>query len=316
MTWPKVSVVIFANADPGGCVRILTDIERLEHQDLEFEVIMVLQGLTDKVAAVLDDYAFSFNLKFIEVPHDANRAQGRNAGVKAATHEVILFLESSLEISPGLLYRHLEGFKDERTAAVMGEIYLPAFVKKNRWFRFLDGNYRSTRRWAARSGGESTPPLRYVNTANFSIRKSTFEAFGGYAEHIHHPEAEDIDLAYRVSAQSQGRIHYESEAVAYCMHHSLRTSLRLKYAFGKEGVPKLLEAYPQLYSVLPSRFLSIPGYPRPPLLQRTFMVILFSPPIYVLARVVRLISPEFVAFRMMRYMLQVESIRGVKDALK
>lgn len=316
MNWPKASLVIFANADPGGCVRILTDIERLEHEDIEFEVIMVLQGLTDKVEAVLDDYDFSFDLKFITVPEETNRAQGRNAGVKVASHEIILFLDSSMEISPTLLYRHLEGFLEEQTAAVMGEIYLPAFVKKNRWFRFLDGDYRSTRRWAAQSGGETTPPLRYVNTANFSIRKDTFEAFGGYAEHIHHSEAEDIDLAYRVSAQAHGRIHYEPEAVAYCMHNSLRASLTLKHEFGREGIPKLLEAYPQLYSVLPSRFISIPGFPKPPFMLRTFMALLFSQPTYILARGVRLISPEFVAFRMMRYMLQVESIRGIKSALK
>ena len=42
MMLQKLSIVIFASADPGGCVRILTDCERLEHVGLEFEVIMVL----------------------------------------------------------------------------------------------------------------------------------------------------------------------------------------------------------------------------------------------------------------------------------
>ena len=316
MTWPKVSIVIFANADPGACVRVLTGCERLEHQDVEFEVIMVLQGLTEKVEAVLKDYQFSFDLKFVAVDISTNRARGRNFGVAAADNEIILFLESSLEVSPELLYRHLEAYESQPTAAVMGEIYLPAFVKKNRWFRFLDGDYRSTRRWAAQTGSHSSPPLRYVNTANFSIRKKTFEACDGYAEHIDHPEAEDIDIAHRISTQSQNQIHYEPEAVAYCIHHSLRQSLKLKYDFGREGMPKLLEAYPELYPVLPSRFVKMKGFPDASPLHRAFMNLLFTGPVLFLARGIRLFSPEFVAFRMMRYMLQAESVRGLKQSRK
>jgi len=316
MTWPKLSIVIFANADPGACVRILTDCERLEHQDLEFEVIMVLQGLSEKVKAVLKNYQFSFELKFVAVDVTTNRAKGRNLGVQASKNEIILFLESSLEISPGLLYRHLEAYKDEMIAAVMGEIYLPAFVKKNRWFRFLDSDYRSTRRWAARTGSQSSPPLRYVNTSNFSIRKAVFQVFGGYAEHINHHEAEDIDLAHRISAQPQGQIHYEPEAIAYCIHNSLRTSLALKFEFGKEGIPKLLKLYPELYPVLPSRFVKMQGYPDVAPLYRLVMNFLFLAPVFFLARGLRLVSPEFVSFRMMRYMLQAESVRGLKTAIK
>ena len=316
MVWPKVSIVIFANADPGGCVRILTDCERLQHEELEFEVVLVLQGLTDKVEALLKDYQFSFDLKFVSVDKSSNRAQGRNRGVGVSKHEIILFLESTLEVTPELLYRHLEAYEKKSTVAVMGEVQSPAFVKKSRWFRYLDGDYRATRRWAARTGSQTSPPLRYVNTSNFSVRKATIESFGGYAEDIDHPEAEDIDLAHRISAQSTSNIHYEPEAIAYCLHPSLHTTLVQKHAFGREGVPKLLEIYPELYSVLPSRFVKIPGFPDVSPLYRAFMNLLFTAPFFFLARGIRLFSPEVISYRMMRYMLQAESVKGLKTFLK
>ena len=316
MTWPKLSIVIFSDADPGGCVRILTDCERLEHQDLEFEVIMVLQGLTEKVEAMLKSYTFSYELKFIAANSTTNRAVGRNQGVAAAQHEIVLLLDSDLEISPGLLYHHLEAYSDNGTAAVMGEIFLPEFVKKNRWLRFMDSDYRSTRRWAATTEAQTSPPLRYVNTANFSVRKALYQACGGHCETIDDHEAENIDLAHRINALKQGIIRFQPEAVAFCQHPPLKASLRLKYEFGWEGVPKLLDLYPSLYSILPSRFVGVVGFtPVKPNL-RAFMSLLFTRPVLFVARGMRLLGPEFIAFRMLRYMLQYEAVRGYMQSVQ
>ncbi len=319
MNWPdlkQVSIVIFSNADPGACVRILTDCERLEHDGLEFEVILVLQGLTEKVEAMLKGYPYSFAVKFITADKDVNRAIGRNLGAKAAKYEIILFLDSALEVSPGLLHRHLETYTTDNTAAVMGEIFLPKFVKKNRWFRYLDGDYRSARRWAAHAGTKLSPPLRYVNTANFSVRRQVYQAVGGHTESIDHPEAEDIDLAHRVKSGSDNEIRLQPEAVAFCLHAPLKESMKSKYEFGREGIPKLLEFYPDLYCLLPSRFVKTPGFTITKPFFRQFMSLLFTPPVLFVARAVRLLGPEFISFRMMRYMLQYEAVRGVRQAVK
>jgi len=276
---------------------------------------MVLQGLTDKVETMLKEYAFSFDLKFISVKNDANRAFGRNRGVAKAKYDTVLFLDSVLEISPELLYRHLEVYEDQGTVAVMGEIYLPEFVKKSRWLRFVDSDYRSTRRWSAATGTKASPPLRYVNTANFSVRKAIYTAAGGHCETIDNHEAENIDLAHRISALNQGIIRYEPEAITFCQHAPLNEALRLKYEFGFEGIPKLLEFYPDLYAVLASRFVKSKKLPSIEPIFRGFMTVVFSPPFLFIARGLRLLGPEALAFRMLRYMLQYESVRGFKASI-
>jgi len=288
----------------------------LEHDALDFEVILVFAGLSDKVETMLKEYQFSFDLKFVAAKTGCNRATGRNLGVKAAQNEIILLLDSDLEVSPALLHQHMEAYSSNKTLAVMGEIYMPEFVKKNRWFRFLDSDYRSTRRWATRSGSRNSPPLRYVNTANFSVRKDAYLSVGGHRESIDHPEAEDIDLAFRLSSHGEKLIIYQPEALTYCLHSPLRASLKSKYMFGKEGIPKLLEHYPSLYSVLPSRFVKMPGYSPISFVSRAMISLLFTRPVFFLARGIRLLSPDLIAFRMVRYMLQYESVRGIKSGLK
>jgi len=316
MTWPDISIVIYSDNDPDGCVRLLSSCERLEHENFQFEVILVVKGITEKVQAMLKDYSFSFDPLFIPASSSANRAQGRNLGVTKAKYDIILFLDSDLEVSPDLLKNHLDAVSDPGTAAVMGEVFLPRFVKRSRWFRFLDSDYRSTRRWALASGNTSTPPLRYVKTANFSVIKEIYIACGGYSEQIDHHEAEDIDLAKRISGLGRGNIHFQANAIAFCQHAPLKASLVSKYEFGREGIPKLLDVYPDLYPVLSSRFVLMSGHqPDKPVL-RLLMGAFFSQPILFAARAIRLLSPEFVAFRMLRYMLQYETVRGLRDSLK
>jgi len=132
MSWPNVSIIIFSNGDPDGCVRLLTDCEHLDRSGLQLETILVLQGLTPKVEQMLRDYPFSFKIKFLSASPETNRAAGRNLGAAAAKNDILLFLDSDLEISPELVKRHLEVYEAPEVAAVMGEIFLPRFIKKSR----------------------------------------------------------------------------------------------------------------------------------------------------------------------------------------
>ena len=316
MAYPELSIVVYNRKQPDACVRLLTSCEQLSSSDMDFEVVVVQSGLTEKVQSMLTDYSFSFPLNVVTSDEDINRARGRNLGVEAAQFEHILFLDTELEASPDLLNAHMEGLSAPEVLAVMGEILLPRFVKKNRWYRYLDSFYRSTRRWSLVNKTQNTPPLRYVNTSNFSLRKKDFQEAGGYSEDIDHKEAEDIDLAQRLHALNGGVIRYQPDAMAYCLHAGLKQAMASKYEFGLEGIPKLIAKYPELYGRLSTRFITLDGFPRRPLFYRLFWRLLFSAPVFFVARGVRLVSPEFIAYRMLRFMLQYESVRGVRDALK
>ena len=316
MVWPKVSIIVFADGDPGGCVRLLADCERLDQSTATFELIMVLQGLTRKVEHMLQEASFSFDISFIQVPPETNRAQGRNLGAKAARYEILLFLDSDLEIDPELVSQHAQQYADTDIAAVMGETYLPPFIKKSRWYRFLDSDYHRARRWATREKTHRSPPLRYVNTANFSVRRPVFEACGGHNQALTDHEAEDIDLAYRIHLLQQGVICFHPDARAYSQHHPFKVTLQAKFSFGRNGIPRLLSDYPELYPLLPSRFVQIDSFTGPGRIRCLLNRLLFNYPLSLLARVLRVFGPELLAFRVLRYLLQYESVRGVRAAYR
>jgi len=316
MALPDISVVVYVNADPGGCVRLLTSLENTRPEKLNFEVILVIHGINKKVKALLNNYTFSFKLKMISVREKLTRAQGREKGVAITESAIILFLNTDLEASPELLTYHLEQYEKENTISVMGETYLPRFVKKNRWFRYLDSDYRSTRRWSRHSVKASSPPLRYVDTTNFSIRKWIYLLCNKNQTAFDSQEAENVDMAHRINALDRGEIRYHAEAIAFCQHPGLKKALKAKFDFGKTGIPRLIETYPDLYAKLPSRFVKTEGFQVVSPVTRLFMATLFTAPVFFIARGIRLIGPELIAFRMMRYMLQYESIRGFRSAIR
>ncbi|MCF7806957.1 MAG: hypothetical protein K9M49_01760 [Candidatus Marinimicrobia bacterium] len=315
MRRPDISVVIFSDSNPDGCVRLLSSLDVVVNDQVRLEVILVYKGLNHKVERLLREQEHKYKLKLAPAVKNSNRAAGRNKGAALTSHNIILFLEDIFECSPELLKRHAENYADDNVFAVMGEQFLPPFIKKNRWFRFLDSDYRSIRRWAGESDPGS-PPLRYVNTANFSVRKEIYESCGGFDETIDNHEAEDIDFAHRLTVNREGRVAFDQEAVAFCQHAPLKEALKKRYEFGREGIPKLLSIYLGVYGKLPSRFVKIAGFAPINFYYRLIMTALFTKPFLFIARGLRLVGPERIAFWMIRYMLQYYSVWGVKHALK
>ena len=79
------------------------------HQtDQRFEVIVVDDGGTDDTPAVVASYAGKVRLKLVRLPR-SSRAAARNAGVKEATGDLLIFCDDDSIASPGFVACHLAG---------------------------------------------------------------------------------------------------------------------------------------------------------------------------------------------------------------
>jgi GT2 family glycosyltransferase len=164
----------------------------------------------------------------LPAPELRSSYHARNRGAGQGQAPWLLFLDADVIAPPDLLDRYFERPAGERTAVLAGAIRdIPP-----------TGGGRLARRYARLTeplNDENTwrPGFAYAQTANAMVRRSAFEAVGGFAEVR---GGGDADLCFRLTAQGWA-IERRREAV---VEHRSRASLRglvrqhLRYGAGAE----------------------------------------------------------------------------------
>jgi rSAM/selenodomain-associated transferase 2 len=152
---------------------ILNTIESVKQQDQSAEIIVVDGGSVDGTLEIARSHA-------TVIGSPRGRAAQMNAGARAATGEVLLFLHSDSVLAPGALAQLQKTLDNPR---VVGGSFTLAFDIDHFWLRFYA--FCSTIDWLC---------FRYGDQGIF-VRRSIFEVMGGYAEI---PLMEDIDLMRRL----------------------------------------------------------------------------------------------------------------------
>ena len=119
---PSVSVVLAVH---NGVERLAGKIQHLLGLDYANvkEVILVSDGSTDGTAEALARLQ-SPRIKTIVLKEHGGKAVAVNAGVAAATAEVVLFVDIRPEIAPGAIQKLVANFADPKVGCVAGELIL------------------------------------------------------------------------------------------------------------------------------------------------------------------------------------------------
>lgn len=188
MTAPIVSVVIPTKDRPQLLRRCLNSVLAQEI-DEPFEVVVV----NDRGCPVDAVVGADGRTRLVEGP-GRGPAAARNAGIAAASGEVVLFTDDDAVPQPGWIESALRALRDRPDAAgVTGRVESPEF----------DPLYAHS----VRSEGSVGNFL----TCNIAYRRSVLEQLGGFDEGFPYPAAEDRDLGYR--AQHLGPVLYEPSMV-------------------------------------------------------------------------------------------------------
>jgi GT2 family glycosyltransferase len=215
----KVSVVVCAYNAEATLHECLASLERLTYPD--FEVIVVNDGSRDSTGAIARQYS---SCRVIDVDHGGLSA-ARNAGLRAATGEIIAYTDADVRVDPDWLHYLVQPFATTEVVAV-GGLSLPP----------LDSPWLA--HCVARAPGGPTHVLlddrtaEHVPGCNLAIRRDALSAIGGFNP-IYLRAGDDVDVCWRLQAAG-GRIEFAPGALVWHHHRSsVRAYWRQQVGYGE-----------------------------------------------------------------------------------
>lgn len=234
----SVVVPVFRDA-----VRAINAVRALRRLDLplghELEIVVVDDGSGDdtakRIAAECGGQA-----TILPLPSNRGRAGARNAGVEAATGEIVLFMDCDCEpVEPNFLLRHLAAF-DETTVASCGGVQGKG---AGFWHHYQSqASRRRERQW--QSG------MVYSGTSqNCAVRRDAFLAIGGFDLRYRAYGFEDRDLLIRLALS--GHVRWaEGATVRHLDELSMRGVGRKMMEAGRETAGLFSQEHPEAYQAL------------------------------------------------------------------
>jgi glycosyltransferase involved in cell wall biosynthesis len=119
---PSVSIVMAVHNGVSLLPRKIEHLLGLDYAQLK-EIIIVSDGSTDDTAGLLSGYD-NPTLKSIILEEHLGKAVAVNAGMKAASGDVILFVDIRPEIQPGTIQKMVDHFADPKVGCVAGDLLL------------------------------------------------------------------------------------------------------------------------------------------------------------------------------------------------
>jgi len=152
------------------------------------ELIVAADGAVDDCRAI----AARYGARVIEIDGPRGPAVARNRAAAEAAGDVLVFVDSDVVVSPGMIERLVRFFEDDPGASAVFGAYDdtpgdPGFVSqyKNLAHAFIH----------RKAGG-----VAQTFWAGFgAVRRAAFDAVGGFDERFAAPSVEDIDLGYRLT---------------------------------------------------------------------------------------------------------------------
>ena len=191
----------------------------------EVEIIVVDNGSVDATASILMRYQ---NRIRVVGEKRRGRSAARNAGLRAANHPAVAFIDADCQAAPEWLSNLIPRLAEPGVGIAGGRILASrpcnAVEEFGEWLHDH-----------ARAIEVCRPP--YATTANWASPRTVLLDMGGFDETLR--RCEDCDLSYRI-LQAGYRIVYEDRAVVSHRNHPTR------YALFREGFDNGFHSVPAI----------------------------------------------------------------------
>jgi cellulose synthase/poly-beta-1,6-N-acetylglucosamine synthase-like glycosyltransferase len=123
---PKVTVLIAAHNEERSIAEKIENCLTLEYPPERLDIVVVSDGSTDQTNEIVERYALQFpeRVTFITLRERDGKAQALNAGVAAATGDILLLADARQRFDAQVVQTLVRNFSDPEVGAVSGELVL------------------------------------------------------------------------------------------------------------------------------------------------------------------------------------------------
>lgn len=210
----RVSIVIPTVNRRDSVLRTVRSALQQEFAASESEIIVVIDGKDDGTAMALQSLAAGSRLRVLELEKNRGPAAARNAGWRAATGDLVIFLDDDMICTPGVVGAHVASHVEAADAwklVGMGGIYAPPMEKPGlateTFLQGLGAVYLQHR-----DHPNEPWPTDVWSFANTSVARAVLEGVGGFDERFRKREDAELGVRLRKAGVQQ---RFLSGAVAY-----------------------------------------------------------------------------------------------------
>jgi GT2 family glycosyltransferase len=248
---PSLSVIVASYNRSAGLMDLLGLLEKQSDVKGGFEVIVVDDESTERVADVLRAHSFAFPLRVLRRPN-GGPGVARDTGIAVANGNVIVILDDDMSIPNDFLAAHQQKHH-EGADVVLGHIRSPQHGLLPLFERFHQATLDKF--VAAHQGGANNVEGQRLCTGNVSFSAEAYRAVGGFDLSLR--RCEDRDLGIRFE-RAEYKIAFGENA--WSEHHSDHEDVatwRKRNALYGELDQRIAEKHPRITKVSPWSFLQV-----------------------------------------------------------
>lgn len=306
----QISLIVPTHNKLGLLRRTLKSLEGQTLPQSQFEVVVVDDGGTDETEGFLTGYPGPLNLRAVRNPATRGRAAARNAGLRVATGDLIVFLDDDMEVTPGFLEAHRE-FHAGAARVGVGNVVNSPEVTDSPIVRYM------STRGAQKILSRGVMPWKYFSTNNSSVRRADLERVGFFDEEFVTYGFEDLELGYRLHFSGGLPLGFVVGARSLHIHyHNLEDVLHKKFLSGRSSLALMFRKHPEARRLMGYHRYESPRLGDPPGLFLTRLVfrICLTRPIYFMLKPLARFDWGAVSDRLFDYLVLHQTISGLRLA--
>jgi glycosyltransferase involved in cell wall biosynthesis len=189
-----------------------------QQSHLPDEIIIVDGGSQDDTLSIIQHYRDPLPIRLLEHP-GCNISQGRNIGIAAASHEIILVTDAGVRLAPDWVANLHAPFTDDPGRQVVAGFFLPDPDPQHPFEVAMSATVLPHQR-------DIDPSSFLPSSRSIAFRKSAWESVGGYPEWLDY--CEDLIFDLRLKAEHDP-FHFAPEAVVYFKPRTMLGSFFKQY---------------------------------------------------------------------------------------